>query len=65
MPGQDQLYTYVNALRISLERSECQTVDWLNMLSQKDCGIGANPETYDVWTTLVESYFNITYWPFI
>eukprot|EP00347_Sterkiella_histriomuscorum_P016997 403351056 len=65
-PGQDQLDTYVNSLNIVLNNTNCQTVDWLNMEAQKDCGVGSKGgDMYQAWQFAVESQFNITYWQYL
>jgi hypothetical protein len=30
-----------------------------------ECGVGNNETTLPLWNTLVDAWFNITYWPFI
>ncbi|CDW79579.1 UNKNOWN [Stylonychia lemnae] len=66
-PGQDQLDTYVDSLQLVLQYTKCQTVDWMNMAAQKDCGVGAvqGGELYSAWQKAVQSQFNITYWQYI
>ena len=41
LPSQDQLQTYVNALKFSLQNSSCHNMDQMNWPAQLECGIGA------------------------
>ena len=64
-PDQSTLQLYVDSLKIALDKSNCHSDDWLNWLAQKECGIGATKDTKDHWDKLVDSSFNMTYWPAI
>lgn len=64
-PGQDVYQNYTDSLKQALQKSECHTNDWDNWLAQMECGVGAKADTLHIWNTLVDSWFNITYWPFI
>ena len=63
LPSQDQLQTYVNALKFSLQNSSCHNMDQMNWPAQLECGIGAYNVT--LWQTLADSAFNVTFWPFV
>jgi hypothetical protein len=62
-PDQTVLQTYVDSLKIALEKSECHSDDWLNWLAQKECGIGAKKDTKEHWEKLVDASFNMSFWP--
>eukprot|EP00347_Sterkiella_histriomuscorum_P021376 403334190 len=65
-PGQEQVYKYVNASRITMQNTNCSSLDRYNMYAQNDCGAGGKGgELYDNWALAVEAQFNMTYWPFI
>ena len=56
---------FTDNLKIALVKSKCHTNDWDNWLAQKECGVGNNETTIDIWKNLVDSWFNITYYPYI
>lgn len=64
-PGQAHYQNYTDSLKKTLVGSTCHTNDWDNWLAQMDCGVGSNETTIEIWKTVVDSWFNITYWPFI
>jgi hypothetical protein len=64
-PDQTVLQTYVDSLKIALEKSECHSDDWLDWLAQKECGIGAKTDTKDHWDKLVDASFDMSFWPYI
>lgn len=64
-PDQSLYSTYVAALQFNLNGTSCHTYDRFNWNAQKDCGIGSSAATNATWATLVDSSFNITYWPYI
>lgn len=65
MPGQGPLQKYVDVFKFALQNSNCHSDEWMDWLAQKECGIGSDPATYSKWVELVESSFDITYYPFI
>ncbi len=64
-PGQAQFQNYTDSLKIALQESKCHTNDWDNWLAQRECGVGSSNVTLPIWNKLADSWFNITYWPFI
>jgi hypothetical protein len=55
----------VEKLKFAMLGSNCHSDDWLDWKAQLECGIGADPNTYDDWEILVKSHFNLTYWPYL
>lgn len=52
--------SYTQQKRLTLERSQCHTLDRDDLLAQKDsCGRASD------WRLLVDSAFNVTHWPYI
>jgi hypothetical protein len=46
-------------------QSKCHTNDWNNYVAQLECGVGSVNTTVNIWNDLVDSSFNITYYPYI
>lgn len=64
-PNQDLFQKYTDSLKKALASSQCHTNDWNNFLAQMECGVGSDNTTVSIWNDLVDSSFNITYYPYI